>query len=104
MSYSKNIALAGAGYWGKNLVRNFSQLWTLKTICDPNAEIRNRMSESYPDTTLTDDFDLILKDPNIKGVVIHNLFEHNLFLFYIAFEFFAKAFEIEKVARLESAP
>ena len=29
-----HIALIGAGYWGKNLVRNFHQLGVLKTICD----------------------------------------------------------------------
>jgi UDP-2-acetamido-3-amino-2,3-dideoxy-glucuronate N-acetyltransferase len=32
-----HIALIGAGYWGKNLVRNFHQLGVLKTICDPSA-------------------------------------------------------------------
>ena len=30
----KNIAVIGAGYWGKNLVRNFHQLGVLKTICE----------------------------------------------------------------------
>jgi len=33
----RNIALIGAGYWGKNLVRNFHQLGVLKTICDPSS-------------------------------------------------------------------
>ena len=31
------IALIGAGYWGKNLVRNFHELGVLKTICDQSS-------------------------------------------------------------------
>jgi len=33
-----NIAVIGAGYWGKNLVRNFHQLGVLKTICKEKNE------------------------------------------------------------------
>ena len=29
-----HVSVIGAGYWGKNLVRNFHQLGVLKTICD----------------------------------------------------------------------
>ena len=36
----KNIAVISAGYWGKNLVRNFHQLGALKTICDAEDNIR----------------------------------------------------------------
>ena len=28
------IAVVGMGYWGKNLVRNFSELGSLAAICD----------------------------------------------------------------------
>jgi UDP-2-acetamido-3-amino-2,3-dideoxy-glucuronate N-acetyltransferase len=52
----KNVALIGAGYWGKNLVRNFHQLGVLKTICDQSSAIRQQMAKDYPDTTVTDDF------------------------------------------------
>lgn len=44
------IAVIGAGYWGKNLVRNFHQLGALKTICDPSSTIRQQMAKNYPDT------------------------------------------------------
>ncbi len=30
----KQIAVLGAGYWGKNLVRNFHELGVLRKICD----------------------------------------------------------------------
>ncbi|NTW78166.1 MAG: gfo/Idh/MocA family oxidoreductase, partial [Syntrophaceae bacterium] len=33
----------GAGYWGKNLVRNFYQLGVLKTICDGSQSICEEM-------------------------------------------------------------
>jgi len=30
------VAIIGTGYWGKNLVRNFHSLGTLKLVCDKN--------------------------------------------------------------------
>jgi UDP-2-acetamido-3-amino-2,3-dideoxy-glucuronate N-acetyltransferase len=57
-----HIALIGAGYWGKNLVRNFHQLGVLKTICDQSSAIRQQMTKDYPDTTVTDDFNALLSD------------------------------------------
>ncbi len=32
----KSIAVAGSGYWGKNLVRNYHQLGALGLVCDKN--------------------------------------------------------------------
>jgi UDP-2-acetamido-3-amino-2,3-dideoxy-glucuronate N-acetyltransferase len=66
----KTIAIIGAGAWGKNLVRNFSQLNALKTICDPSSSIRRQMAESYPEAVLTDDPTTVCNDPDIQGVVI----------------------------------
>ena len=31
---NKNIAVVGCGYWGKNLVRNFFELGSLKSLYD----------------------------------------------------------------------
>jgi len=47
------IAVIGAGYWGKNLVRNFHQLGVLKTICDGAQPIREEMAKTYPTYSLT---------------------------------------------------
>jgi UDP-2-acetamido-3-amino-2,3-dideoxy-glucuronate N-acetyltransferase len=66
----KYIALIGAGYWGKNLVRNFHQLGVLNTICDQSGTIRQQMAKDYPDTTVTDDFNALISDPAIRAVVI----------------------------------
>ena len=43
----KNIAVVGCGYWGKNLVRNFSELGALSSICDPSTEIANKYASQY---------------------------------------------------------
>lgn len=66
----KNIAVVGAGYWGKNLVRNFYQLGVLKTVCDGALPIRTQMAESYPDIMVADNLKQILSDDEIEGVVI----------------------------------
>jgi UDP-2-acetamido-3-amino-2,3-dideoxy-glucuronate N-acetyltransferase len=55
-----HVAVIGAGYWGKNLVRNFHQLGVLKTICDQSSASRQLMAKDYPDTAVTDDFNAIL--------------------------------------------
>jgi len=45
-----HVSVIGAGYWGKNLGRNFHQLGVLKTICDQSSAIRQQMAKDYPDT------------------------------------------------------
>jgi UDP-2-acetamido-3-amino-2,3-dideoxy-glucuronate N-acetyltransferase len=70
MDNQKAIALIGAGYWGKNLVRNLHELTVLKTVCDASTAIRKQITETYPDISVTDDLDAILNDPDIQGVVI----------------------------------
>jgi len=47
MTASVTIAVVGAGYWGKNLVRNFYDLKALKTICDSNTESLKRFERQY---------------------------------------------------------
>ncbi len=66
----KNIAIVGAGYWGKNLVRNYHRLGVLKTVCDTSDDILTKMNDSYKDIQITKDFDEVLEDKDIKGVVI----------------------------------
>lgn len=66
----RNVAVIGAGYWGKNLVRNFHQLGNLKTVCDGAQHIRKQMSETYPGLGVTEDVSVVLKDKEIQGVVI----------------------------------
>ena len=67
---SPSVAVIGAGYWGKNLVRNFHQLGVLKTICDGAHNIREDMAKTYPDVAVTDDINGMLQDTGIQAVVI----------------------------------
>jgi UDP-2-acetamido-3-amino-2,3-dideoxy-glucuronate N-acetyltransferase len=43
----KNIAVVGCGYWGKNLVRNFSELGALYSVSDVNIETANNYANQY---------------------------------------------------------
>src|SRR3974390_533678 len=63
------VALIGAGYWGKNLVRNFHALGALETVCDTNEQTLDRVHREYGVAT-TVDFQAVLADPRIGAVVI----------------------------------
>lgn len=41
------IAVIGCGYWGKNLVRNFSELGVLHAICDASPELARKTAANY---------------------------------------------------------
>jgi UDP-2-acetamido-3-amino-2,3-dideoxy-glucuronate N-acetyltransferase len=64
------VAVAGAGYWGKNLVRNFHQLGALAAVCDGSPAILAQVEKDYPGIAVTADLKQILKDPNIQAVVL----------------------------------
>lgn len=64
----KNIAVVGCGYWGKNFVRNFSELGVLSSICDPNHSIANIFANKYNVKSCS--FAEILDDADIEGVVL----------------------------------
>ena len=64
----KNIAVIGCGHWGKNLVRNFSELGALAAVCDPNDKLAQSYAEQYNVGNLS--FAAILANPAIEGVVL----------------------------------
>jgi len=66
----KNIAVVGAGYWGKNIIRNFYELGSLKVICDKREELKKIYKKKYPDINFTSSFSDVLSDSSIKGVAI----------------------------------
>lgn len=65
-----NIGVIGAGYWGKNHVRNFFQLGALSIICDKDEKRLKFYAENYPNIRLTQDYLTVLKDKTIQGVII----------------------------------
>jgi len=66
---STRVAVAGAGYWGKNLVRNFHQLGALECVCDEREEALAEAREKYGVRT-TRDIEQVLSDPKVDAVVI----------------------------------
>jgi len=66
------VAVVGVGGWGKNLARNYYQLpeANLRYICDLDPEKLKSMKRLYPGTTMSDDFQEILKDPDLNAIVI----------------------------------
>lgn len=67
-----NIAVIGAGGWGKNLVRNFGEMETarLHTVCDLDKARLEEVRAKYPATQVSHDYDAVLHNPNIEAVVI----------------------------------
>ena len=67
---ARNIAVVGAGYWGKNLIRNFFELGALKAICDTQQNLRKSYQSQYPTVSFTNSFSKLLFDSSLKGIVI----------------------------------
>ena len=67
---TNKIACIGAGYWGKNLVRNFTDLGVLAWVCDSDPLRRAQLAAAYPIAQFTDAVDHILTDPEVAGVAI----------------------------------
>ena len=64
------VALAGLGYWGPNLARNFDELAELTWLCDLSEENRERFTSRFPNARMTSDFDELLADDRVEAVVI----------------------------------
>lgn len=63
-----NIAVIGAGYWGKNLIRNFAELGVLYSVCDNNIGQATKFAELYNVKQHT--WQEVLDDSNISAVAI----------------------------------
>ena len=66
------IGIIGAGYWGPNLIRNFSSIsdCQVKYVCDSRPGRLDFISEKYPQVKLCSDYSEILSDTEVDGVVI----------------------------------
>jgi UDP-2-acetamido-3-amino-2,3-dideoxy-glucuronate N-acetyltransferase len=62
------IAVIGAGYWGRHIVRNFAELNALAAVVDPNerAIAELRLASDCPSPSFED----VLADSSIEGVAI----------------------------------
>jgi len=64
------VGVIGAGYWGKNLVRNFYELGALDSVSDYDEERLKQMTDTYPGINVSSSYMDILKNDKIKAVVI----------------------------------
>src|SRR5438132_9914023 len=71
---NKRLVLAqfGCGYWGPNLLRNFSVLpdCSVKYVADKSADRRAFVERNFPQTRAVESCDAVLDDPEIDAVVI----------------------------------
>ncbi|MBN1276031.1 MAG: Gfo/Idh/MocA family oxidoreductase, partial [Deltaproteobacteria bacterium] len=64
------VAVIGCGHWGRNLIRNFSNLNALKLICDKNEILLEQFRKEYPHVETCLALKDVLLNPDIQGVVI----------------------------------
>lgn len=62
------VAVIGCGYWGKNLVRNFSELGALGAIVDADEANAQNLSKTYNVKSLS--FEEVLADSEIDALVV----------------------------------
>ena len=55
------VAVIGAGYWGKNLVRNFHQLEALAAVVETDPKLRESFAQTYPGVKVTGDMQEVLR-------------------------------------------
>jgi predicted dehydrogenase len=65
-------AVVGLGYWGPNLLRNFtgSQHWNVAWIVDLNEDRLARMQRLYPTSRATTDLNAALEDPHVDLIAV----------------------------------
>jgi predicted dehydrogenase len=65
---SPRVAVIGAGYWGKNLVRNFAELGALAAVVDADAAQAQSLAVQYGCAVAAGE--AVLADPAIAAVAI----------------------------------
>ena len=67
---SPTVAVVGSGYWGKNLVRNYHNIGSLKLICEKNEMVLESLREKYNDVETCLGLVDVLNREDIQGIVI----------------------------------
>ena len=67
-----NIGVVGCGYWGPNLIRNFSSLpgCSVKLVCDTEANRLAHMKKLYPSVATTTKFEDLVNDKELDAIVV----------------------------------
>ncbi|MGZ8650285.1 MAG: Gfo/Idh/MocA family protein, partial [Solirubrobacteraceae bacterium] len=66
------VGVAGLGYWGPNLARNFAAVpgCELAWCCDASEKARARVAPSFPGARMSADLDELLGDPELDAIVL----------------------------------
>jgi predicted dehydrogenase len=66
------VGVAGLGYWGPNIARNFAAIpgCELAWCCDASAPARERAAAAFPGVRVTDDLGELLADPSLDAVAL----------------------------------
>jgi predicted dehydrogenase len=66
------IGAIGYGYWGPNIVRNFSMAneSQVTMVCDMNQQSLKKVKKAYPQMKVTTDVKELIKDPEVDAVAI----------------------------------
>jgi UDP-2-acetamido-3-amino-2,3-dideoxy-glucuronate N-acetyltransferase len=64
------VAVIGAGYWGKNIIRSMNSLGSLAAICDSEEDRRKAFAEQYPECRIVSAYSDILEDKDIPAVAV----------------------------------
>lgn len=70
MTDTVRVGLIGAGYWGKNLLRNHATLGSLKAFCEIGDAARAAAAKAYPAATVYRSVDALLGASDIDAIVI----------------------------------
>ncbi|MGZ4194215.1 MAG: Gfo/Idh/MocA family protein [Solirubrobacteraceae bacterium] len=72
MTRPLRLGVAGLGYWGPNLARNFAAIpgSEVTWLCDADETARHRVSRTLPAAQATGDLDELLADPDLDAVVL----------------------------------
>jgi predicted dehydrogenase len=66
------VGVAGMGYWGPNLARNFASIagCELRWCCDGDAAARERAAARFTGVRVTAELDDLLADPELDAIVL----------------------------------
>ena len=70
MTNQSNVAVVGAGYWGRHLVRVYHELGALKLVCDNNEILLERFKEQYTGLETCLAFNDVLVREDVDAVAI----------------------------------
>lgn len=64
------VGVIGAGNWGKNLVRNFSELGVLAAVAEADSALRGELLDLYSGTEIQEDYHSLIENPAIDAIAI----------------------------------